>query len=95
MIFGIITVAAVLVFLIAFSCCLSNVGGEDFGAGMILGMFIIILAVAEIIMIRVVADDPEPKAIDVYRGKTELEIHSINNMPQDTVVVWKNIGGVK
>ena len=32
----------------------------------------------------------EPRAIDVYRGKTELEIHSINNIPQDTVVVWKN-----
>ena len=31
----------------------------------------------------------EPRAIDVYRGKTELEIHSINNIPQDTVVVWK------
>ena len=32
-----------------------------------------------------------PSAIDVYRGKTELEIHSINGLPQDTVVVWKNI----
>ena len=31
-----------------------------------------------------------PKAIDVYRGNTELEIHSINNIPQDTVVVWKS-----
>lgn len=30
-----------------------------------------------------------PKAIDVYRGNTEIEIHSINNIPQDTVVVWK------
>ena len=31
----------------------------------------------------------EPKAIDVYRGNAELEIHYINNIPQDTVVVWK------
>ena len=31
----------------------------------------------------------KPSAIDVYRGKTELEIHSINNIPQDTIVVWK------
>lgn len=30
-----------------------------------------------------------PQAIDVYRNKTELEIHSINNIPIDTVVVWK------
>ena len=35
----------------------------------------------------------EPQAIDVYRGNTELEIHSINNIPQDTVVVWK--GGIE
>lgn len=32
----------------------------------------------------------EPKAIDVYRGKTELKITSVNGVPQDTVVVWKN-----
>ena len=31
----------------------------------------------------------EPKAIDVYRGKTELEINSTNGIQQDTVVVWK------
>lgn len=31
-----------------------------------------------------------PKAIDVYRGKTELEITSVNGVPRDTVVVWKN-----
>lgn len=30
-----------------------------------------------------------PQAIDVYRDNTELQIHSINNIPQDTVVVWK------
>jgi RsiW-degrading membrane proteinase PrsW (M82 family) len=34
-----------------------------------------------------------PQAIDVYRGNTELEIHYINNIPQDTVVVWK--GGIE
>lgn len=30
-----------------------------------------------------------PKAIDVYRNKTELRITSINGVPTDTVVVWK------
>ena len=30
-----------------------------------------------------------PTAMDVYRGKTELEITSINGVPQDTIVVWK------
>ena len=36
-----------------------------------------------------------PTALDVYRGKTELKITSVNGVPQDTVVVLKNIGGVK
>ena len=31
----------------------------------------------------------EPTAIDVYRGLTDLEIHSINNTPIDTVVIFK------
>lgn len=31
-----------------------------------------------------------PKAIDVYRGETSLEITSINNILTDTIVVWKN-----
>ena len=30
-----------------------------------------------------------PSAIDVYRGKTELEITSVNGVPTDTVVVYK------
>lgn len=30
-----------------------------------------------------------PKAIDVYRGNTELKITYIDTIPQDTVVVWK------
>jgi amino acid transporter len=30
-----------------------------------------------------------PQAIDVYRGKTSLEITSVNNIPTDTTVVWK------
>ena len=33
---------------------------------------------------------PKPEAIDVYRNKTELEITSVNGVPRDTVVVWKN-----
>lgn len=31
-----------------------------------------------------------PTALDVYRGNTELEITSVNGIPTDTVVVFKN-----
>lgn len=30
-----------------------------------------------------------PKPIDVYRGYTELEVTSVNGVPTDTIVVWK------
>lgn len=33
---------------------------------------------------------PTPTAIDVYRGNTELKITSVNGVPTDTVVVFKN-----
>ena len=34
--------------------------------------------------------EPTPTALDVYRGNTELEITSVNGVPTDTVVVFKN-----
>lgn len=40
-------------------------------------------------LVLTIAEQDKPKAIDVYRGNTELQIHSINGIPQDTVVVWK------
>ena len=79
------------VFLIVISLFLSSGdNGGDFGMGMLLGAFITILTIAEILMIYGISKEPEPKAIDVYRNKTELEITSVNGVPRDTVVVWKN-----
>lgn len=39
--------------------------------------------------ICILTDVSKPTALDVYRGKTTLEITSINGVPQDTVVVFK------
>lgn len=33
---------------------------------------------------------PTPTPLDVYRGNTELKITSVNGIPTDTVVVFKN-----
>ena len=35
-------------------------------------------------------DNSTPKAIDVYRGKTTLQITYVDSIPQDTVIVFKN-----
>lgn len=42
-----------------------------------------------IILILAVALKNEPKAIDVYKGKTTLEITYKDEVPIDSVVVWK------
>ena len=42
-----------------------------------------------IVMFLIIAYLCKPKAIDVYRDKTTLEITYKNNVPIDTVVVWK------
>ena len=42
-----------------------------------------------IAMFLIIAYLCKPKAIDVYRDKTTLEITYKNNVPIDTVIVWK------
>lgn len=46
-------------------------------------IFYIILFALVIIHVK------EPRAIDVYKGKTTLEITYRDNVPVDSVVVWK------
>jgi hypothetical protein len=84
---------AALAFLIAFTLYLSTEADADFNTGVICGVFIILLSIAGILTITDILNDPKPKAIDVYRNKTELEITSVNGTPIDTVVVWR--GGIK
>lgn len=63
---------------------------SDFGTGLLFGMLIAMLSILEILMICDILKVPQPRAIDVYRNKTELEITSVNGVPRDTIVVWKN-----
>ena len=43
-----------------------------------------------IILVDVNTSEPTPTALDVYRGNTELKITSVNGIPTDTIVVFKN-----
>lgn len=52
----------------------------------ILGIFACCSMIA---MFLIIAYLRKPKAIDVYRDKTTLEITYKNSVPIDTVVVWK------
>lgn len=51
---------------------------------------VILCGIAVIIVIAEEFSKYRPTALDVYRGNTELRITSVNGVPTDTVVVFKN-----
>lgn len=54
-------------------------------------LFVFILVVYPILVLfALVPFISEPKAIDVYKGKTTLEITYKDKVPIDSTVVWKN-----
>ena len=61
----------------------------DFDNGVIMGGIIATLMVIEVYLLADIIGKPKPSALDVYRGNTELEITSVNGMPIDTFVVFK------
>lgn len=73
------------IFFIEFIISLMNLYGDRFnGFSVVLyGVLFVISLTTALVCIKI------PKAIDVYRDKTSLKITSINNIPTDTIVVWK------
>ena len=51
---------------------------------------ILSIVLAFIILIATLFLKEKPKAIDVYKGKTTLEITYKDKVPVDSTVVWKN-----
>ena len=60
-----------------------------FFAGIWIGSILSLLTVAIIKAIIPDESNNQPQAIDVYRGKTTLQITYKDSIPQDTVVVFK------
>lgn len=77
----ILVVAAILLF--AYSCT------GDGWQGLAGQYYVWCLTLAILITIKNISE-PKPTALDVYRGNTKLEITSVNGVPTDTVVVFKN-----
>lgn len=77
----ILSIVAVLLFL--YSC--TGDGWQGLAGQLYVWCF---LAVVLIVCIN--TSEPTPTALDVYRGNTELKITSVNGIPTDTVVVFKN-----
>lgn len=62
---------------------------SDFVPEIIVGSILTIIACVsfELLSWRLTLDEPE--AIDVYRGKTTLQITYKDSIPQDTIVIFK------
>ena len=86
--------AIILGILICVSVILTAFKGRnsscDFDTGVIMGGIIAILMTIEVGLLADIIGDTKPSALDVYRGNTELEITSVNGVPTDSVVVYKD-----
>lgn len=60
--------------------------------GMTVGIVLSVLVAIETAILVHIVTEPIPTPLDVYRGNTELKITSVNGIPTDTVVVFKNNG---
>ena len=63
---------------------------KDYDYNGLVGMIGVILLLIAIAIADAHIKDHNPTDLDVYRGNTELEITSVNGIPTDTVVVFKN-----
>ena len=89
MIIGAIILGILICILIILSFHISNNSTEDFDIGVIIGCFMTILVIIEVHLLSNIIGKPTPSALEVYRGNTELEITSVNGVPTDSVVVFK------
>ena len=89
MIIGVIIVGILICVSVILSFHISNNSTEDFDIGVIIGCFMTILVIFEVYLLSNIIGKPTPSALEVYRGNTELEITSVNGVPTDSVVVFK------
>ena len=82
--FAVIVIIFILVLSISLFASImdTNRTPDKIGSGAILVLVVILFTLLLIILF-------EPSAMDVYQGKTTLEVTYKENVPIDSVVVWK------
>ena len=86
---GVIIVGILICVLVILTAFVGRNSSLDFDNGVVMGGGVVILMVLEAILLADIIGKPKPSALDVYRGNTELEITSVNGVPTDSVVVFK------
>ena len=89
MIIGAIIVGILICVLVIWTAFEGRNSSCDFNMGVPMGIAIGTLMTIEICLLADIMGKPKPSALDVYRGHTELEITSVNGVPTDSVVVFK------
>lgn len=83
----IIFILTAMILLLSFMCIIDIIKGNGFDSN----FFIYTLFVYSfLVLLLLLSYVYKPKAIDVYRGKTTLEITYKDRVPIDSTVVWKN-----
>ena len=86
---GVIIIGILICVLVILTAFVGRNSSCDFNIGVPMGIAIGTLMTIEVYLLADIIGDTKPSAIDVYRGNTELEITSVNGVPTDSVVVFK------
>lgn len=83
----VILILSIVLFIFSLLCIVDMIKGDGLdGKPLIFILFIYSLLVLLLSFFYI----RKPKAIDVYKGNTTLEITYKNKVPIDSTVVWKN-----
>ena len=86
---GVIIIGILICVLVILTAFVGRNSSCDFDNGVIMGGSIAMLITIEVYLLADIIGDTKPSALDVYSGNTELEITSVNGVPTDSVVVFK------
>lgn len=89
MIIAAVILGLVIIGLIVLINYLSHQSEGEFDSGFLFGIMFIICLIAEIGIIVDITEEPHPKAMDVYQGKTTLEYTIRDSVKVDSTVVFK------
>ena len=83
----IIFILTAMILLLSVMCIIDIIKGNGFDSNFFIYTLFVYSFVGLLLLLSYVY---KPKAIDVYRGKTTLEITYKDRVPIDSTVVWKN-----
>lgn len=89
MIVAAIIVGLIIIGLIVLIDFISSSSHGDMDTGVFFGILVTVCCVIEIGIISIIIEEPKPTPMDVYQGKTTLEITYRDSIPIDSVVVFK------